>query len=219
LTTTDDVQRRGARAIGAAYLAALPLAVFSEFYVGSRINAATDVSAHERLFRLGLAATVAVSCVDMVLIAGLYVVLRRVGYMRAVTAAIMRIIETTLLLMVAIADLAALRMSVTALGSSQLLDLALTMHGQIYAVALLLAGVGSTLFGLLWYQSRLIPRQLAAWGVGAALLLAGREAIWLFDPVAARSIPVAAYGGPIFIFELVTGVWLLARGLARTSAR
>ena len=58
---TTDAQRTAAKFVGAAYLAAIPLAFFSNLYVPGQLVVATDAAAtaqnivaHERLARLGV---------------------------------------------------------------------------------------------------------------------------------------------------------------------
>jgi hypothetical protein len=89
----------------------------------------------------------------------------------------------------------------------------LSGHGAAYNFALVLAGTGSTLFCYLWWKSGYIPKPLAALGMVASLILA-------FSTFAA--IPLANaqtllgpkfYGGPIGIYELLMGAWLLIRGI------
>ena len=82
MATADATQARAARVVGFTYLAALPLAVFAEFYVSGKLIAensaaatAANIIAHERLFRLGIASNLLVFSMDVVLITALYVVL------------------------------------------------------------------------------------------------------------------------------------------------
>src|SRR5438309_10814437 len=89
----DEAQRKAASIVGAAYLCALIPAVFAEFYVlgqlvdaGNAAQTAQNIVAHERLFRLGIASNLAVFAVDVVLIAGLYVVLEPVDRVLALIA-------------------------------------------------------------------------------------------------------------------------------------
>jgi hypothetical protein len=62
---------------------ALPPAIFAEFYVRTQLIAfdnvaqtALNIIAHERLFRLGTASNLTVFALDVVLITGLYVVVK-----------------------------------------------------------------------------------------------------------------------------------------------
>lgn len=219
----SDAQRRAAVAVGVAYLAALPLAVFPELYVRSGLivdgditGTAQNIAAHIQLFRLGIASNVAVFAVDVVLIAGLYVALKPVNQGLAIAAAFFRIVETAVSLTVALADLAVLR--VLAGGASQSMAAApIAAHGDAYGIGLVFAGIGSALFSYLWYRSRYIPRPLAAFGLVASVLIAARAFVAIINPDVARVVSVAYYGGPIFVFELTMGIWLLTAGLRPPS--
>jgi hypothetical protein len=92
--------------------------------------------------------------------------------------------------------------------------LSLGAHGAAYGVGLVLAGLRSTTFCYLWLRSRLVPRALALFGVLASVLMGICSFSFIIFPELEKVIPVAIYGGPIFLFELAIGSWLLVRGLA-----
>jgi hypothetical protein len=70
--------------------------------------------------------------------------------------------------------------------------------------------VGSFLYNLLFFQSRLVPRWLSGVGVAAILSLAVACVLSLFSGNAITSyIPLAL---PIFVQELVLAVWLMSKG-------
>jgi len=156
--------------------------------------------------------------VDLFLIAGLYLVLAPIDRPLAVVAALTRTVETALGLGVVVDDLTALRAmsGAGAFDTAQreaLTRFAMAAHVDRYAVALTLAGIGSTLFCWLWLRSRYVPRTLALLGVAASVLLAAREFTLIVAPALARGVPIVVFGGPIFVFELGMGLWLLLRGL------
>jgi hypothetical protein len=219
----SDTQRRAATAVGAAYLAAIPLALFAEFYVRGTLlvngdSAATsqNILEHVQLFRLGIASSVLVFAVDVLLVAGLYLALKPVSHGLALTAAFFRLVETAVILTVALDDLAVLRV-LAAPGAQAMVEPSIAAHPDAYGVGLFFAGIGSTLFCSLWYVSRYIPRPLAAIGVVASVLMAARELGVIISPELGRVVSIAYYGGPILIFELVTGIWLLLVGLRAAS--
>jgi hypothetical protein len=73
-------------------------------------------------------------------------------------------------------------------------------------------GLGSTVFAYLWLKSRYIPRGLAAWGIFSSLTLAiGILSLMVFPGLASAVGP--AYWAPIFIFEVILGLWLLVKGI------
>jgi hypothetical protein len=75
-----------------------------------------------------------------------------------------------------------------------------------------------TVFCYLWLKSRYIPRALAALGLVGSVLLAACTYAFIIFPEARSVISVTYYGGPIFLFELTVGLWLLLRPLRAHGA-
>lgn len=227
MNETDAVQRRWARLVGLSYVLAIPPAVFAEFYALSKLvsdNAvatAQNIIAHERLFRLGTASNLLVIAIDVLLVTSLYVVLERVNRRLALLAAFFRLMETTILVVAVLNDLYVLRLLsganyLSALNQDALAAMArvgLGMHGSAYSVALLLFGFGSTVFCYLWLRSRYIPTPLAAFGLVASAWVGVCSFAFVIFPELTRAIGVGYYGGPIFLFELTVGSWLLIKSI------
>src|SRR5712692_10568952 len=98
----DDSQRRAAKVVGFAYLFALVTANFAEFFVhahlivpGNAAETARNIMAHERLWRLGIASNLLCFLTDVALITALYVILKRVNQNLALFAAFLRVVETS----------------------------------------------------------------------------------------------------------------------------
>lgn len=223
-------QRTASRVAGFSYLLALPPALFAELYVSGQLMLVNDAAGtarqivdNERLFRLGVASNLFVFALDVVLITALYVVLKPVSPPLALLAAFWRVIETTILVVATLADLGTLRV----LGGSQYLQafepdrlyalaaLSIGAHGAAYNVGLVFAGLGTTLFCYLWLRSRLMPRLLAAWGILAGIVLSACAFGFIVAPELRGIVSLVYYGGPIFLFELAAGLWLLVKGLPR----
>src|SRR3954451_6775268 len=228
LGAIDESQRKAATVVGAAYLFALAPAVFAEFYVRGHLVAFGDVAqtaqnivAHERLFRLGIASNLTVFAADIVLIVALYLVLKPVSRSLALVAAAWGLIETATLVTVTLSDFEVLRIlsgagylhAFEADRLHALAGLSLGAHGDAYNVGLVFAGLRSTAFCYLWYRSRFIPRALAGWGVFASFLMGVFAFSFIIFPELAKVVSVGIYGGPIFVFELTMGFWLLLKGL------
>jgi Domain of unknown function (DUF4386) len=224
----DDTQRTAARVVGAAYLGALVPAVFAEFYVrgqlvvsGNAAQTAFNIVKHERLFRLGIASNLAVFALDIALITALYVVLRPVNRSLALLALGWGLIETAILVVVTLSDFNVLRilsgaeyMKVFEVDRLQALArLSIGAHGDAYNVGLVFAGLRSTVFCYLWFKSAFVPRALASSGVVASFLMGACAFSFIIFPELAAVVPVEIYGGPIFLFELTMGLWLLFKGL------
>src|SRR5712692_7409090 len=221
ISTIDGSQRKAARVVGLAYLLAIPPALF-----GEAAASAQNLTAHERLFRLGTASNLAAFALDVVLITALYVVLKPVNRNLALLAAFWGLIETAIFVVTLLNDLEVLRLLSGAdylrvFEPDRLQALArasMSAHGAGYGVGLVFAGLRSTLFCYLWFKSRYIPRALAGWGMFASFLMGACAFSFIIFPELAKVIPVGIYGGPIFFFELTMGSWLLLRGLRPSGA-
>ena len=230
LSTIDNSQNTAAKVVGIAYLLALVPAVFAEFYVRDHLvvfdnaaQTALNIVAHERLFRLGIASNVTVFAIDVVLITALYVVLNGVNRSVALLALGWGLIETASFVVVTLTDFDVLRI-LSGAGYLQAFEadrlqalarLSIGAHHDAYNVGLVFAGLRSTAFCYLWFNSHFIPRALAAWGVFASVLMGGFAFSFIIFPELLKIVPVTIYGAPIFLFELTMGFWLLLKGLRR----
>lgn len=232
MNESDAIQRRWARLIGFSYVFALAPAVFAEFYVsgklisGDAVATAQNILAHERLFRIGIASNLLVFASDVLLITSLYVVLERVNRRLALLAAFFRLMENTILVVAVLNDFYVLRLlragsNLTAMDPAVLAALvrvSIGAHGSAYGVALLLFGFGSSIFGYLWLKSRYIPAPLAAWGLIASVWIGICSYSFVVLPELTRIINVGYYGGPIFLFELTIGLWLLFKSIRQPGS-
>ena len=79
-------------------------------------------------------------------------------------------------------------------------------------VAVLAFGLGALMYYVVFYQSRLIPRWLSAWGLVAivSLMVSGLLVVLrLTEPMSTTQVVLAL---PIFLQEMVMAVWLIAKG-------
>ena len=227
----DDTQRTAARVVGAAYLVALVPAVFAEFYVrgqlvvaGNAAQTALNIVAHERLFRLGIASNLAASAIDIALITALYLVLNPIHRSLSLLALGWGLVETAILVVATLSDFNVLRilsgaeyLNVFELDRLQTLArLSVGTHADVYNVGFVFAGLRSTTFCYLWFKSSFVPGALAGFGVVASLLMGACAYSFIIFPELAAIVPVGIYGGPIFLFELSMGVWLVFKGLPRS---
>jgi len=211
--TIDESQRKAARVVGAMYLFGF-VAVFNEVYVRGRLiidnnaaETARNIIAHERLFRLGIA-------IDLIEMASM------VNQNLALLAAFWRLMEAVICVVMTLSSFDVLRVLSGAdylrvFEADRLQALAsiyIGAHGAGYNVAEIFLGLGSTVFGYLWFKSGYIPRALAAWGVFSSLLVATCTfASIIFPHFQDLSFPGCYM--PIAIFELIMGFWLLFKGL------
>jgi hypothetical protein len=220
-------QQTAARIVGLLYLLMMLTAMFGLLFVrgeliagGDAATTAKNIAASERLFRAGAVSSLVTFVGDIVLLWALYVVLEPVNRGLALLAAFWRLGECCLMAVATLNDFTALSL----LGGAeylrpfdvqQLQGLAYTFlraHGAGYRIGEVFLGLGSTVFAYLWLKSRYIPRALAALGVlGSLLVVVVDLAVMVFPGV--MSIAYPSYWGPLFVFEIAMGVWLLVRGI------
>ena len=78
--------------------------------------------------------------------------------------------------------------------------------------------VGGFLYYCVFYQTRLVPRWLAAWGIGGVVLGAVAALLILFDVVATMSTVQIVLNVPIGVQEMVLAVWLIVKGFRLPSS-
>src|SRR4029077_15946185 len=145
----------------------------------------------------------------------------RVNRRLALLATFFRLIETTILIVAVLNDFYLLRLlsgasSLTTINSGDLAMLArvsIGAHNSAYGVALVLFGFGSPVFCYLWLKSGYIPKPLAVWGMLASIWIGICSFAFIVFPDLRQVISIGYYGGPIFLFELTMGLWLLIRGV------
>jgi Domain of unknown function (DUF4386) len=224
----DQSQREAAKAVGVFYLVTNALAWFAEFHVrgrlidyGSVAKTVANITVHEQLFRFGLASELLTFVCDLVIIVGLYVILRPINKTIALLGIACRLVETALVAMMTLTTFDVLRLLSDASylkafepGRLQaMVGLALSAHDAGYNVAFLFFGVGSTAFAYLWFQSRYIPRALAVWGIIGSILTGASTFVYALSPHLAAIVEPACFI-PIGTFELILGFWLVLRKLS-----
>jgi hypothetical protein len=76
-------------------------------------------------------------------------------------------------------------------------------------------GIGATLYYVVFYRARLLPRWLSLWGLfGAALILVAAMATLFDGPPYAIEGATAVFALPIAAQEIVLGLWLIAKGFS-----
>ncbi len=91
-------------------------------------------------------------------------------------------------------------------------DYVLSVRDHCNLVAVFAFSVGSFMYSVVFYRSRLVPRWLAVWGMAGALLMGGAGVVSLFsdDPVTGQYLLIL----PVALWEMVIAVWLLVRGFS-----
>jgi hypothetical protein len=191
---------------------------------GGFLATAHNISASETLYRIGICCGLAGILSTVLLAACLYVTVKPLDANLAITALLFRLVEVAIAGVAIVLAFATLQIYLdanrtSAFDANQLAVLAdlssllsLAPTGIATVVSVIFFSVGSAIFFYLFLKSAYIPRILAAGGIFASLFC-------LITFVA--SLIVVQYSGqllgigglPIGIAEIVTGLWLLIRGI------
>jgi hypothetical protein len=228
ISSIDDSQRKAARVAGFTGLFTMATAIFANYGISERLivtgdaaATARNILAHETLFRLSIACYLVYGAGVVVLLAALYVVLRPVNRGLALVAAFWRLVYALMWAVFALNSLHALRL----LGDATYLHvfepdrlqamarLSLGKNFDAYYVGLPFYGLASTLCFYLWFQSRYIPRILAAGGAISSAWCAASAFVFIVFPGFGKAINLYSLDTPLGVFEMATSFWLLFKGL------
>jgi len=223
----NDSQRRAARIAGLTLLLSLSTVIGVNYCIfvpmlsgAEPAQAARNILAHQPLFRVGLVGNVIYSITVLVLAGTLYVVLKPVGRTRAFLAALCRMVQALVWIMLTLNLFTALKL-LSSPDYARLFDPdRLPMLARLYLsgydhyyVGLVFWGLASGLAACLWFRSRYISHALSAFGIlASAWAVACTIAMFLF-PGFSKIVDLWLFDMPLLIFEVAVGLLLLFRGL------
>jgi len=218
----DSTQRFYARLAGYMYLVNYATSVFGALMPdvikgsGDFASRAQRVQASDLLYRSALT-SMAIGWVLIVFLAfSLYIALQPVNKRLAQLALFLELGQASVGAVTVIFSFVVLGFYTTpgVFQGDQLEMLARVVNGAAgsgFNISMVFLGVGSTIFFCLFYQSRYIPRPLAAWGVFSSVLMTVVSLAMLLLPEHARTLQ---YGwGPMGITEIGTALWLTIVGI------
>lgn len=223
----EPARQVAARVVGLLYLLTLASSVFSEMIVmdrlvvpGDALATAHGIAGAALFFRLGVLADLFTCAGVVALNWGLYVILRPVGRHLALLAAFLRLVEAAIAGSLIVGSFLVLRLLAktddpAAFSPEQLAVLARAVLGARVSglhVAGVLLGLGSAVYGILWWRSGYVPRPLAALGIVGSLGLVGVTSLVLLFPSVGPLLNVL-YMLPLGLFEVMLGLLLLVGGL------
>jgi hypothetical protein len=223
----EPAQRTAAKVIGFLYVFQMATAIFGESYVRGRLivrgdatQTALNIIGSERLFRLSIAGDLVTYTGVLVLIWAFYVLVRPVNKNLALLAVLFRLAETAVLCVATVNSLVVLRLLSGAADLKtfeagqlhSLANLALSAQGFGMMVGFVLLGLGSTVFAYLLLKSRYVPKAIAVWGIFSSLVLAIVTWFIMIFPNLGKVIGLA-YMGPMGLYEVGLGLWLLIKGI------
>lgn len=219
-----QTQIRYARIAGFVYLLLIALYMSGQFAI-SHVVGTGDFAQHlehiavgQLLYRIGLVLQLLASLFTVLLAYALYEVLKPVNERIARMAMYWRLGEAfagvTMLIDFAMLSLQSNPKYLQSFGMVKMeaiVDLARSANFACFNITTLFFCVGSTLFFYLFLQTRYIPRMLSAFGVFASFIVLLTSLGNLILPAYAD---VIQFGwAPIFLAEIVTGFWLMVRGV------
>ena len=221
-------QHYAAKIFSITYLVtyAIIAVAFSRFYAPylrweNGEETARRIITHEQAIRFYLVGAFLYGVGVIVLLTALYVILRPVNRGMALFAAFSKLTYAIFWFILVLDLFGALRLlggggSLRAFGPGGLAALAgsqLDSSRDAYYIGLVFNGLGSTLFALMFFQSRYVPRALALWGVLGSLYEVFCGFAYLFYPNFGAILSANSYEMPALTFELLLCLWLLLRGL------
>ncbi len=176
-------------------------------------------SAHAGLVSAGVLAKIVSALAGAGIAVAMYRVMKRASVGLALGSVVFRTVEAAFYLVGAMSLLAILtlsqRFATAGFAERAVLQAVSDSFVGLRGYAAPLLGVfafcvGSFLYNLLFFRSRLVPRWLSGFGLAAVLCLAVACVLSLFSGNAITSyIPLAF---PVFVQELVLAVWLMTKG-------
>jgi hypothetical protein len=215
--------RKTAIIAGVLFITATAASILSLPFLAS-INAPNylvDVSANANQLLIGVFLSFIAAFASVSIAIAMYPVLRKRNESMALGAVGFRLIEGVFYIVGAITLLVLLSLSrefvktgISASSDYNLLGISL-LNGYHFAgnVGSVLAFcIGASLYYLIFYQTKLVPRWLSVWGLlGAALLMVAILMV-MFQIIEPLSTPQVLLALPIAVQEMVLAVWLIVRG-------
>ncbi|MDT4897882.1 MAG: hypothetical protein QOH25_2959 [Acidobacteriota bacterium] len=223
---TTATPRLKARIAGTFYLITIIMGVFAEVFVRGALvvrddaaATATNILAHEPLYRFGLAADLIMLACYIAVTLLFYGLFKPVGRSLSLLAAFFSLVGIAVLAVNSLNHLAPLVFLgdahyLSAFETTQLQTLALMslrMHARGYSIAGVFFGLYMLLLGHLIFRSGFLPRILGVlMAVGGLSYLTNSFAIFLLPTLVARLPDMGMLGG---IAELALSLWLMALGV------
>jgi hypothetical protein len=225
-----STDRAVARVTGALFIVATAASLLSIAFLGSLEGSdyLTETAANEGQVTVGVLVRFIAAFASAAIAISLYPVLRRYRQGLALGAVGFRIIEGIFYTLGAVSVLLVLTLSQefvkTGAGDpgyfNQSGTLLKALDNWAGLAGIFAFYVGGLLYYRVFYQTRLVPRWLAAWGAGGVLLGAAAALLVLFGVTDSMSPLQMGLNAPIGLQEMVLAVWLIVKGFnpsARTS--
>lgn len=180
------------------------------------------LSANASLINLGafLQFTMAISCAGISL--ALYPILRKYSEGLAIGAVGFRLIENMLQILKAVSMITLLALGRELVragspaasyfqGAAQIITSA--SDWMIHGAALICFSIGASMYYVVFYQHRLVPRWLSGWGLISITLVTIASVMVMFGVIPGFGTIQGVVNLSIFAQEMVLAAWLIARGI------
>jgi hypothetical protein len=216
---------KAARVAGAVYLSMAVTAPFSLIYIprtlivrGDAIATATNILAHETLFRLGIVADLISSVIFFFVAMALYRLLSGVNKTHASLMVALVLVSVAVGFMNVLNNIAALTLFrgadfLSVFNKGQLDALAmlfLRLHGQGLGINEIFWGLWLFPFGVLVMRSGFLPRILGVWLIVNCFAYLALSFTSLLLPQYQDMVSRIAF--PVFFGEIAIALWLLIKG-------
>jgi len=218
---------KNARVAGLLYISASVIAIVRLLYVpkalfvhGDAAATASNLVAHESLFRLGIVCYLVGGTLWIFVPLALYHLLRGVDQTLAALMVILGcLLQVPTYFFNSVTDVAALRFATGATDFLSVIDkpqreafalLSLNLHHQLDLANMMFAGLWLVPFGLLVYKSRFLPRFLGVWLMLASVPYVAICISGFLWPGSENKI--FSFGQPLMLGEVATMLWLVVMG-------
>jgi hypothetical protein len=220
--------RKAARIAGIFFILNLIVPLFNWTFVLSKFSVpdnvlatANNIMENESLFRFGITVELFMAVGLIVLALFLYRMLKPINKNLALLALSLKLVEATLMAVTVLIPFVALQFSngevgLTAFTPEQLkspIGLIFNSHTAITSVPMVFLGLDMMIFSYLFLKSRYIPRILAGFGILSFALIFIHATMYILAPeYAVMPINQIIFWTPSGLFEIMIGIWLIAKG-------
>ncbi len=220
-------QQTMARIAGASFLCLILLAIFGEFYLLSDIwnyesFTATAQNIRDNLTKFKMATTFELlAFIGVIILANaLFSILKHINknlaqlalYIRIAEAAVFAVILLNRFAIIILVSDAEYLKAFNPEEIAGLVGLFTEIYNVGYSFGMIFFGLGSTFFCFLLYKSSYIPKILGLLGIISSISVFIGLSVQLILPEGSMSVLYPGLG--IMVFEIITGFWLLIKGVS-----
>ncbi|MFC1527503.1 DUF4386 domain-containing protein [Candidatus Neomarinimicrobiota bacterium] len=226
---TDKEKNKAGRVAGIMLLCSLLVPALNWAFILSKfvmpenvISTAQNILSEKMLFRINIINELISGVVIVLLAISLYLILKSINKHLGLIALILKLVGAFLTFVIAFMHLIVLQVLsnlsfFTAANQEQvkaLIGVFLNNHILLTSIPGMFLGLSMSIFLYLLLKSKYIPNILASFGLVSYVLIFIYDLLFFFSPTYS-SIPIIQIigWGPNVLFVLITGIWLMIKGL------